>query len=75
MRANETGATVDLFAPGAVTPGAQIGGANTGLVEPVSVALDAAFNVYVFDFATQNDQRVRGGSDRQRCTDSHDFRA
>jgi hypothetical protein len=51
--ANETAATVDLFAPGASTPGARIGGANTGLVEPVSVALDAALNVYVFDFETQ----------------------
>ena len=51
--ANEAGATVDLFAPGTSTPGARIGGATTGLVEPVSVALDAARNVYVFDFDKQ----------------------
>jgi hypothetical protein len=51
--ANETAGTVDLFAPGTSTPGARIDGANTGLVEPVSVALDAARNVYVFDFGTQ----------------------
>jgi len=60
--ANETGATVDLFAPGAATPGAQIGGVKTGLVEPVSVALDAALNVYVFDLATQTISEFAAGA-------------
>jgi hypothetical protein len=46
--ADQQGA-VDLFPPGASQPMARIAGSNTGLVEPVSVALDAALNVYVFD--------------------------
>jgi hypothetical protein len=31
---------------------AQIGGSNTGLIAPATVAVDASFNVYVFDAKT-----------------------
>ncbi len=50
--ANSTTATIDIFPPGSSAMEAQIGGSNTGLVAPGTVAVDAALNVYVFDTKT-----------------------
>ena len=47
--ANSTTATIDIFPSGSGTMQAQIGGSNTGLVAPSTVAVDASLNVYVFD--------------------------
>jgi hypothetical protein len=47
--ANSKTATIDIFPAGSSTMQAQIGGSNTGLVAPGTVAVDAALNVYVFD--------------------------
>jgi len=50
--ANSRTATIDIFPSGSGTMEAQIGGSNTGLVAPGTVALDASLNVYVFDLQT-----------------------
>jgi hypothetical protein len=50
--ANSTTATIDIFPSGSGTMQAQIGGSNTGLIAPATVAVDASFNVYVFDAKT-----------------------
>jgi len=47
--ANSATATVDIFPSGSGTMEAQIGGSSTGLVAPGTVAVDASFNVYIFD--------------------------
>lgn len=47
--ANSKMATIDIFAAGSSTLEAQIGGSNTGLVAPSTVALDGSLNIYVFD--------------------------
>ncbi len=41
---------------------AVIAGSNTGLVEPMSVALDAALNVYVFDGNTSTISEFAAGA-------------
>ena len=51
-----------LFPPGASQPMAFIAGSNTGLVEPISVALDAALNVYVFDGNTSTISEFAAGA-------------
>jgi len=50
--ANQATATIDIFPPGSSTMEAQIGGTNTGLGAPRTVAVDASLNVYVFDMKT-----------------------
>ena len=50
--ANSTSATIDIFPSGSGVMQAQIGGSNTGLSAPGTVAVDASRNVYVFDRAT-----------------------
>ena len=44
---NSTTNTIDIFPAGSSTMVAQIGGSNTGLIAPGTVALDASNNVYV----------------------------
>jgi hypothetical protein len=41
---------------------AQIGGSNTGLVAPATVAVDASFNVYVFDAKTDTISEFAAGA-------------
>lgn len=53
---------IDLFAPRSSTLEAQIGGTHTGLVEPVSIALDAARNIYVLDFRTETISEFAAGA-------------
>jgi hypothetical protein len=60
--ANRTAATIDLFAAGSNTIEAQIGGSNTGLQAPSTVALDAALNVYVFDLQTATISEFAAGA-------------
>ncbi len=67
--ANKTTATIDLFPPGSGTMEAQIGGSNTGLgtpgtvaVPPNTVAVDASLNVYVFDTNTATISEFAAGA-------------
>jgi hypothetical protein len=50
--ANKTAKTIDIFPAGSNMMEAQIGGSNTGLVAPSTIAVDASLNVYVFDLQT-----------------------
>jgi len=60
--ANRTAQTIDLFAAGSSTMETQIGGSNTGLVAPSTVAVDAALNVYVFDTQTATISEFAAGA-------------
>ena len=60
--ANSTTATIDIFPSGSATMEAQIGGSNTGLVAPATVAVDASFNVYVFDAKTDTISEFAAGA-------------
>jgi hypothetical protein len=60
--ANKTTATIDLFPAGSGTMEAQIGGSNTGLVAPSTVAVDASLNVYVFDTTTATISEFAAGA-------------
>jgi hypothetical protein len=67
--ANKTTATIDLFPSGSNTMEAQIGGSNTGLgapgtvaVPPDTVAVDASLNVYVFDTKTATISEFAAGA-------------
>jgi hypothetical protein len=60
--ANSTTATIDIFPSGSGTMQAQIGGSNTGLVAPGTVAVDASFNVYVFDPKTDTISEFAAGA-------------
>ena len=60
--ANKTTATIDLFPSGSGTMEAQIGGSNTGLVAPSTVAVDASLNVYVFDTTTATISEFAAGA-------------
>jgi hypothetical protein len=50
--ANSKTATIDIFPVNSIMMEAQIGGSNTGLIAPGTVAVDASLNVYVFDLQT-----------------------
>ena len=60
--ANSTTATIDIFPSGSGTMEAQIGGSNTGLVAPATVAVDASLNVYVFDSKTATISEFAAGA-------------
>jgi hypothetical protein len=60
--ANSTTATIDIFPPGSGTVETQIGGRNTGLVAPGTVAVDASLNVYVFDSKTATISEFAAGA-------------
>jgi len=60
--ANSTTATIDIFPSGSGTMQAQIGGSNTGLIAPATVAVDASFNVYVFDAKTDTISEFAAGA-------------
>jgi hypothetical protein len=60
--ANSTTATIDIFPSGSGTMQAQIGGSNTGLVAPSTVAVDASLNVYVFDANTATISEFAAGA-------------
>jgi hypothetical protein len=60
--ANSTTATIDVFPSGSGTMEAQIGGSNTGLVAPRTVAVDASLNVYVFDAKTATISEFAAGA-------------
>ena len=60
--ANSTTATIDIFPSGSGTMQAQIGGSNTGLIAPATVAVDASFNVYVFDAETDTISEFAAGA-------------
>ena len=60
--ANSTTATIDIFPSGSGTMEAQIGGSNTGLIAPGTVAVDASLNVYVFDAATSTISEFAAGA-------------
>jgi len=60
--ANKTTATIDLFPSGSGTMEAQIGGSNTGLLAPSTVAVDASLNVYVFDTMTATISEFAAGA-------------
>ncbi|MGA9943689.1 MAG: hypothetical protein WBE79_13410 [Candidatus Cybelea sp.] len=55
-------ATIDIFPAGSSTMQAQIGGSNTGLVAPSTVAVDASLNVYVFDTTTASISEFAAGA-------------
>jgi hypothetical protein len=60
--ANSKTATVDIFAAGSSTMAAQIGGSNTGLEAPNTVAVDASRDVYVFDIITATISEFAAGA-------------
>ncbi|MGA8533686.1 MAG: hypothetical protein WB615_06225 [Candidatus Tumulicola sp.] len=67
--ANKSTATIDLFPSGSSTMEAQIGGSNTGLgvpgtvaLPPYTVAVDASRNVYVFDTTTATISEFTAGA-------------
>src|SRR5580700_3941327 len=60
--ANSKTATIDIFPAGSSTMQAQIGGSNTGLVAPRTVAIDASLNVYVFDATTATISEFAAGA-------------
>jgi hypothetical protein len=60
--ANSTTATIDIFPSGSGTMQAQIGGSNTGLIAPATVAVDASLNVYVFDAKTDTISEFAAGA-------------
>jgi hypothetical protein len=60
--ANSTTATIDIFPSGSGTMQAQIGGSKTGLIAPATVAVDASFNVYVFDAKTDTISEFAAGA-------------
>ncbi len=60
--ANSATATIDIFPSGSGTMEAQIGGSNTGLVAPGTVAVDASLNVYVFDPKTDTISEFAAGA-------------
>ena len=60
--ANSTTATIDIFPSGSGTMQAQIGGSNTGLVAPSTVAVDPSLNVYVFDTETATISEFAAGA-------------
>ncbi len=55
-------ATIDIFPAGSSTMQAQIGGSNTRLVAPGTVAVDASLNVYVFDTKTATVSEFAAGA-------------
>jgi hypothetical protein len=55
-------ATIDIFPAGSSIMEAQIGGSNTGLVAPGTVAVDASLNVYVFDTKTATVSEFAAGA-------------
>jgi hypothetical protein len=60
--ANSTTATIDVFPARSSAMEAQIGGSNTGLVAPGTVAVDASLNVYVFDTMTARISEFAAGA-------------
>jgi hypothetical protein len=60
--ANSTTATIDIFPSGSGMMRAQIGGSNTGLRAPATVAVDASLNVYVFDAKTDTISEFAAGA-------------
>ena len=60
--ANLKTVSVDIFAAGSSTMESQIGGSNTGLEAPDTVAVDASRNVYVFDAKTATISEFAAGA-------------
>jgi len=60
--ANSKTATIDIFPAGSSTMQAQIGGSNTGLVAPGTVAVGASLNVYAFDTKTATISEFAAGA-------------
>ena len=60
--ANSKTATIDIFPAGSSIMEAQIGGSNTGLGAPDTVAVDASPNVYVFDTKTATISEFAAGA-------------